>query len=153
LLAALVLGPAAPGAIRAIDDRWIATRPSPAEHQAADWIIRHTGVYDVFLCDPQTGYRVVGALTGRKLADPLPGYANIAAPIPQLHERAARMLATDDPAEFLSLAARARIRYIFADGTLLDHLPRWRAWDLCDDAFISADGSIVILGIRSDPDE
>jgi hypothetical protein len=75
-LVALAVGPDVTDALRRFDDRWISSRTAPAEARAAEWIKSHTGVYDVFLCRPQTGYRVVGGLTGRKLVAPLSGYAN-----------------------------------------------------------------------------
>ena len=53
----LTVGPEASSVLRRIDDRWISSRPLPAEARAADWIKRNTCVYDVFLCRPQTAYR------------------------------------------------------------------------------------------------
>jgi len=151
-LVMLVIGPDAADAVRRIDDRWISSRPLPAEARAADWIKRNTGVYDVFLCHPQTGYRLVGGLTGRKLVAPLAGYANVAAPVPKLHEDNKRLLKTDDPDEFRRLAVNEhQVQYLLVEGSLLDRLPRWRRWDLFDEVYADTDDGVVILGLRPGP--
>lgn len=145
----LTVGPEASSVLRRIDDRWISSRPLPAEARAADWIKRNTGVYDVFLCRPQTGYRLVGGMTGRKLVAPLAGYANIAAPIARLREDNKRLLETDDPDEFRRLAVNEhQVRYLLVEGPLLDRLTRWRRWDLFDEVYTDTDGRVVILRLR-----
>lgn len=141
----LTVGLNAAAALRRTDDRWLPSTPAAADAEAARWIKQNTSVCDVFLCHPRVGYEVVGALTGRKLVALPPGWANVAAPMKQLHDDAQHLLDTTDPAEFLRLAARHHVRYIYADPTLHDHLPRWRSWGLFDEPFASTDGQVQIL--------
>jgi len=148
ILLALLLGPDAAAAVRRIDDRWLPRSVQPADRQAAEWIAANTGVYDVFLCEPETAYRVVGALTGRKAVASLPGYSNIAAPVDSLQTACLNLLHEQELDHFLPIALRHRVSYVYARGDLRQHFELWRQWGAFDEVFTSADKTVVILRLR-----
>lgn len=154
VLVGVVVGPGLIG-LRDARQYLVDLEPLLAQRQGvADWIRTHTALADVFVAPPELGYQVIGGLTGRKCIVGPKLHTNPGVDIDARQADVARLLTTDDEAEFSALAAHYGARYVLVDVAGPSLPPGWDArhtmWSVLELVYTEPDGGARIYALRPD---
>jgi hypothetical protein len=118
------------------------------------WIEQQTTLDDVFICDPDTAYRVVCGLTGRKCVATSAGHTNPAVDARRRLADVETLLRTDEPAAFAQLAGQYGAGYLLfapTDMTEARQLrQRYADWGCLRPAFVPEDNPATVYRIVAD---
>lgn len=154
VLVGVVVGPGLVG-LPDVRQYHVDLEPLLAQRQGVtNWIRTHTTLADVFIAPPELGYQVVGGLTGRKCIVGPKLHTNPSVDIDARQADVARLLATDDEAEFITRAARYGARYVLVDVADPSLPPDWAArhaaWPTLELVYAEVDGGARIYALRPD---